>query len=117
MNSTLSSCRHVLLPLALLVSAPFVSVVSAADTPTVKVTAPSEGEALADGFEHAFHAFPGGPLFLTYEKEGSTLRTIAGIRSLRAEGAVLVIVMEKGNTLAIPAKRVLSLTDERPSTF
>jgi hypothetical protein len=114
-----SSCRRVLLPLALLVSAsaPFVSMASAADQPNVTVTTPAEGEALAEGFENAFERFQGGPLFLTYEKEGTVLRTISGIRSVKAAGAVLVIVTDKGNTLAIPARRVLSLTDERPPAF
>jgi len=117
MNSTHSSFRRALLPLALLVSAPLSSVLSAADQPNVTVTTPAEGEALAEGFERAFERFQGGPLFLTYEKEGTVLRTISGIRSIRAEGAVVVIVMEKGATLAIPARRVLSLTDERPPSF
>lgn len=117
MNSTLSSCRRALLPLALLVSAPLGSALFAADQPNVTVTTPSEGEALAEGYERAFERFQGGPLFLTYEKEGSVLRTISGLRSVRAEGAVLVIVMDKGVTLAIPARRVLSLTDERPPAF
>ncbi len=117
MNSTLSTCRRALLPLALLVSAPLTSVLSAADQPNVTVNTPSEGEALAKGFERSFARFQSAPLFLTYEKEGSVLRTISGIRSVHAEGAVLVIVMDKGATLAIPARRVLSLTDERPSSF
>lgn len=119
MNSTLSSCRRVLLPLALLVSvaAPLAPTLSAADQPNVTVTTPAEGEALAEGFENAFERFQGGPLFLTYEKEGSVLRTLSGIRSVKAAGAVLVIVTDKGTTLAIPARRVLSLTDERPPTF
>ena len=119
MNSTSSSCRRALLPLALLVSAvaPLASPLSAADQPNVTVTTPAEGEALAEGFERAFERFQGGVLYLTYEKEGTVLRTIAGIRSIKADGAVLVIVTEKGNTVAIPARRVLSLTDERPPTF
>ena len=117
MNSTLSSCRRALLPLALLVVAPLASVAASTDAPNVNVTVPSEGEALAEGFEHAFERFNSAPLFLTYEKEGSALRTLAGIRSIRAEGAVLVIVTANGTTLAIPAKRVLSLTDERPPTI
>ena len=105
------------LPLALFVSAPLASVVSAAsDAPDVNVSMPSEGEALADGFEKAFLKFSGGPIFLTYEKEGSSLRTLAGIRSVRAEGAVLIINTDKGSTIAIPAKRVLVITDERPQT-
>lgn len=82
--------------------------------PDVKVEMLSEGEALAKGYERAFRHFSGAPLFLTYEKEGTALRTLAGIRSLEAEGAVLVVVTERGTTVAIPARRVLSLTDERP---
>jgi hypothetical protein len=117
MNSTLSSCRRALLPLALSVAAPFASVALASDAPNVNVSVPSEGEALADGFAHAFSGFSGGPIFLTYEKEGSSLRTLSGIRSVRAEGAVLVVVTDKGTTLVIPAKRVLVLTDERPPTL
>lgn len=116
MNSSLTSCRRVLLPLALLVVAPLASVAASTDAPNVNVSLPSEGEALAKGFERAFEQFKTAPLFLTYEKEGTALRTIAGIRDVRAEGAVLVIVTTNGTTLAIPAKRVIALTDERPSS-
>lgn len=117
MNSTHSSFRRALLPLALLAALAFPLVsfgAPSSDAPNVSVSVPTEGEALAEGFERAFSRFTSAPLFLTYEKEGSSLRTLAGIRSLRAEGAVLIIVTEKGSTLAIPAKRVLALTDERP---
>lgn len=84
------------------------------DTPTVNVTTLSEGEALAKGFEKAFERFSGGPLFLTYESEGNTLRTLAGVRALRADGAVIHVVTDRGTAIAIPARRVLVLTDERP---
>lgn len=114
MNSTLISCRRVLAPLALLLCISAASVASAVDAPNVNVSVPSEGEALAEGFERAFQRFSSAPVFLTYEKEGSALRTLAGIRSVHAEGAVLVVTTEKGTTLAIPARRVLALTDERP---
>lgn len=102
--------------LALPVLLPAVSVSAApGDAPTVRVEAPSEGESLARGFEQAFGQFSGGPLFLTYEKEGSGLRMLAGIRSVQAEGAVLLIKTDKGTMLAIPAARVLAITDERPN--
>lgn len=117
MNSPLSSCRRALLPLALLVVAPLASVAASTDAPNVNVSVLSEGEALAEGFERAFEKFSSAPLFLTYEKEGTALRTLAGIRSLRAAGAVVIIVTEKGTTLVIPAKRVIALTDERPPTL
>lgn len=101
--------------MALFLLATLVPALRASDAaPDVKVEMLSEGEALAKGFELAFRHFSGAPLFLTYEKEGTALRTLAGIRSLEAEGAVLVVVTERGTTLAIPARRVLSLTDERP---
>jgi predicted ATPase len=107
---------RVLAWLALPVFSPVVQVSAApGDAPSVRVEMPSEGEALAKGFEQAFGQFSGGPLFLTYEKEGSGLRTLAGIRSVQAEGAVVLIKTDKGTMLAIPATRVLAITDERPS--
>jgi hypothetical protein len=76
---------------------------------------PSEGESLAKGFEAGFREIPTGPIFLTYLQEGSALRTLSGVRSVNAKGAVLVVVTDRGTTLVIPATRVLVLTDERPS--
>lgn len=115
MNTTVVSFRRALLPLALLGFVSFTPAASAAsDAPIVNVSVPNDGEALAAGYEKAFERFKGGPIYLTYEKEGAVLRTLAGIRSLRADGAVVFVVTEKGSSLAIPAKRVLVITDERP---
>lgn len=118
MKTCLSRSFRALSWLALPALLPVVSVSAApGDAPSVRVEMPSEGEALAKGFEQAFGEFSGGPLFLTYEKEGSGLRTLAGIRSVQAEGAVILIKTDKGTMLAIPATRVLSITDERPSAL
>lgn len=115
MNTPLSFRRLGRASLAFLILAALAPLLRAAESaPHVKVEMPSEGESLAKGFERAFRHFGGGPLFLTYEKEGSALRTLAGIRSLEAEGAVLIVVTDRGTTIAIPARRVLALTDERP---
>ncbi len=117
MKTSLTRSFRVLAWLALPVLSSVATVWAApGDAPSVRVEMPSEGESLAQGFEQAFSQFSGGPLFLTYEKEGTGLRTLAGVRKLQAEGAVLVINTDKGTTLVIPATRVLSLTDERPGT-
>lgn len=87
------------------------------DSPSVRVEMLSEGEALAQGYEKAFDKFSGGPIFLTYEREGSGLRTLSGVRSVKAEGAVVSIATDKGTTIVIPATRVLVITDERPNSY
>lgn len=98
--------------LGVLASAPTVS--AAPDAPTVNVSVRAEGEALAKGFEDAFNALQNAPVFITYAREDKGFVTLAGIRSLRAFGAVLVIRTDRGPSLVIPARSIVVITDERP---
>lgn len=82
---------------------------------SVNVVQRSEGEALARGYEEAFKLISNKPVFITFERNGQNRRVIAGIRDIRAAGAVVVITTERGTTVAIPAADVISVTDERPA--
>jgi hypothetical protein len=110
-NRTVDGLRFFWVVLALGVAHP---VLAGADTPSVQVTITSEAEALAKGFENAFERLKGSTVFLSYERAGEKPVTLAGVRSVRAEGAVLLIVTDRGTALAIPARQVIGLTDERP---
>ncbi len=90
--------------------------VAAPDTPSVNLSVRAEGEALAKGYEEAFNAIPNAPVFITYAREDKGFVTLAGIRSVRAVGSVLVIRTDRGPTLALPARAVVVMTDERPAT-
>ena len=86
------------------------------DAPTVNLTVPAEGEALAKGFSAAFEALQNTPAYITYTRDDKGFATIAGIRSVRAVGAVLIIKTDRGPTLALPARSIVVITDERPTT-
>lgn len=87
---------------------------AASDAPPIKVDVRAEGEALAEGFASAFEAIPNTPVFITYSREDKGFVTLSGIRSVRAVGSVLIIRTDRGPTLAIPARAVVIVTDERP---
>jgi hypothetical protein len=89
---------------------------AAPDQPAVNVSVRAEGEALADGFEAAFAAMTNAPVFITYTREDKGFATLAGIRSVRAVGSVLIIRTDRGPTIALPARSIVAITDERPST-
>ena len=89
---------------------------AASDSPDVNVNIRAEGEALAKGFEEAFSALPNAPVFITYSRDDKGFATIAGIRSVRAVGAVLIIKTDRGPTIALPARAIVAITDERPTT-
>jgi hypothetical protein len=84
--------------------------------PDVNVTVRAEGEALARGFEEAFRSFSTSPVFVTYTREDKGFVTLAGIRSLRAVGAVVFVTLERGPSLALPARSIVVVTDERPAS-
>lgn len=92
------------------------SPVSPVQPPDVNVTVPAEGEALARGFEEAFRSFSTSPVFVTYTREDKGFVTLAGIRSLRAVGAVVFVTLERGPSLALPARSIVVVTDERPTS-
>ncbi len=107
----------VLAAFALASIAPLASAAPGSDAPTVNLTVPAEGEALAKGFASAFDALQNTPVYITYTREDKGFATIAGIRSVRAVGAVLIIKTDRGPTLALPARSIVVLTDERPNTL
>ncbi len=98
--------------------APLAPVAMAAqrDTPSVNLSVRAEGEALAKGYEEAFKAIPNAPVFITYAREDKGFVTLAGIRTVRAVGSVLLIRTDRGPTLALPARAIVVMTDERPAT-
>jgi hypothetical protein len=85
------------------------------DSGRATVVQRSEGEALARGYAEAFDLISNKPVFITFERNGQNRRVIAGIRDIKAAGAVVVITTERGTTVAIPAADVISITDERPA--
>ncbi len=89
---------------------------AAISPPEVNVTVRAEGEALARGFEEAFRSFSSAPVFVTYAREDKGFVTLAGIRSLRAFGSVVFVTLERGPSLALPARSIVVVTDERPAT-
>ena len=105
-----------LVAFALLSAAPVVALASSDSNP-VNVTVRAEGEALAQGFEDAFHALQNTPVYITYSREDKGFATVAGIRSVRAVGAVLIIKTDRGPTLALPARSIVVVTDERPASL
>ncbi len=92
------------------------SSVAPVQAPDVNVTVRAEGEALARGFEEAFRSFSTSPVFVTYTREDKGFVTLAGIRSLRAVGAVVFVTLERGPSLALPARSIVVVTDERPTS-
>ena len=106
---------------AALVAFAFVSVspsaFAAPDPIPVNVAVPSEAEALAKGFENAFAAIPNSPVFITYARADKGFATLSGIRSVKAEGGVLLIRTDRGPSLVLPARSIVVITDERPSTL
>ncbi len=104
--------------LAALVALAFVPLVPSAravnDAPPVNVTVRAEGEALAKGFEAAFEALQNLPVFITFAREDKGFVNLAGIRSIKAVGAVLIVTTEQGTTIALPARAIVVLTNERP---
>ena len=100
--------------LLFVVAAPLVS--AAPEAPTVNVAVRAEGEALAKGFEEAFNALPTAPVFITYAREDKGFVTLAGIRSVRALGATLLIRTDRGPSLVVPARSIVIITDERPAS-
>lgn len=91
------------------------SSVAPIQAPEVNVTVRAEGEALARGFEEAYRSFATAPIFLTYAREDKGFVTLAGIRSLRAVGAVVLVTLDRGPSLALPARSIVVVTDERPA--
>lgn len=87
---------------------------ASADSSAINLSVRTEGEALAKGFEEAFTSLSNAPVFITYAREDKGFVTLSGIRSVRALGAVLLIRTERGPTLALPARAVVVITDERP---
>lgn len=100
--------------LVLAAAAPIAS--AAPEAPTVNVAVRAEGEALAKGFEEAFNSLPTAPVFITYAREDKGFVTLAGIRSVRALGAVLLIRTDRGPSLVVPARSIVIITDERPAS-
>ena len=102
---------------AALVALAFVSVAPlafAAEQPSVTLNVRAEAEALAKGYEEAFESIPNSPVFITYAREDKGFATLSGIRSVRAQGGVLVIRTDRGPTLVLPARSIVIMTDERP---
>lgn len=89
------------------------AVFGAPESPSVHLTVRSEGEALAKGFEEGFNTL-NGPIFITYARQDRGFATLAGIRSVRAAGATVIIRTDRGPTLILPASAILVITDERP---
>lgn len=89
---------------------------AAPEAPTVNVAVRAEGEALAKGYEDAFNTFQSVPTYITYAREDKGFVTLAGIRSVRALGAVLVIRTDRGPSLVVPARSIVVITDERPAS-
>lgn len=107
---TIASCA---LLLAFAVAAP--GAAHAQNPPAVNLTVTSEAEALAAGFSDAYNVMANLPVYLTYAREDKCFTTLTGVRDVRAAGAVLIISTDHGLTLALPARSVVLLTDERPS--
>ena len=110
MKPTLSRSAA-LVAFALVSFAPFAS---AAEQPSVTLNVRAEAEALAKGYEEAFSAIPNSPVFITYAREDKGFATLSGIRSVKAQGGVLVIRTDRGPTLVLPARSIVIMTDERP---
>lgn len=53
-------------------------------------------------------------MFITYAREDKGFATLSGIRSVKAQGGVLVIRTDRGPTLVLPARSIVIMTDERP---
>lgn len=109
--------RLALVALLLCSLAPLATHASAQSTPNVTLVQRTEGEALAKGYEEAFKLITSTPVFLTFERAGQPTRTLAGVREVKAVGAILVITSERGPVIAIPAANVVQLSNERPGNL
>lgn len=114
MNLTRFRTTATLFAFALL--APFAATAArAADAPVVNVRTPAEAEVLAKGYADAFSEMSNTPVFIIYERSDKGFNTLAGIRSVRAFGGVVVIRLDRGPMIALPASSIVTMTDERPS--
>jgi hypothetical protein len=89
---------------------------AASDSPSVSVNIASEVEQLAKGYEEAFRSISDGPLFLSVRGPDGAVRVLSGLRAVRASGGVLIVTTDRGPVLAVSARDVLLLTNERPAS-